>query len=400
MSKESRFKYQISTDKQPTKFIVYKAITPNEKNYVGITRQKFIKRLSDHLYSANSNKPYLISRSINKYGMENIKWFIIDYADSIEELQELEKHWIKKLNTYAYNNKKGLNTTLGGEGVNGYELTEEQRIARSERHKLWYKNNPDKKEEASELLKGFREDPEWVEYCRNKMKEHHSDPEFIEKMSKSAKKAYENNPELRDLQRNIKIQYYSKPEIHEKHSDIMKEYYVKHPETIQKRLNTMEDYFNDKDYRVKLSVAHNSKPFNVYNKFTGEFIGQWIAHSICAEELKINRTQIVQCLKNRCNYIVDYIVIYVDEDDPEKLQEKLNIIKQSNFNVYDKENKYIMTIDNQKRCADLLNLNASNISNCLHGRAKSHKGYTFYYANNNPHLEELQQSSSFSLASK
>lgn len=57
-------------------------------------------------------------RAIRKYGIENLKWSIIDYADTSEELNKKEKYWISYYDTYILN-KKGYNQTIGGEGQNG-----------------------------------------------------------------------------------------------------------------------------------------------------------------------------------------------------------------------------------------------------------------------------------------
>ena len=48
------------------------------------------------------------------------------------------------------------------------------------------------------------------------------------------------------------------------------------------------------------------------------------------------------------------------------------------FNVYTKDNKFIGTWLNQAQCCKDLNLKSKgHISNCLHGRRKSYKGYIF-----------------------
>jgi group I intron endonuclease len=49
------------------------------------------------------------------------------------------------------------------------------------------------------------------------------------------------------------------------------------------------------------------------------------------------------------------------------------------FFVQTKEGKYIGEWLNQSGCARELNLNKGHINRCLHGKRKSHKGYTFTY---------------------
>lgn len=112
------------TTKSKTKFIVYKAQSPSNRMYIGITSVPLKRRIYRHVYSAiTQNKQYAFSRAIRKYGIDNIEWEIIDYAKDYNELLELEKYWIKKLNTVVPN---GYNLTSGGEGTFGYHLTEDQ----------------------------------------------------------------------------------------------------------------------------------------------------------------------------------------------------------------------------------------------------------------------------------
>lgn len=88
--------------------IVYKITNLiNGKSYVGITTRTLKQRFKEHC-NADSG----IGRAIRKYGKENFKKEIIDYADDNEELLELEIEHIKKYDSY----KNGYNNTLGGEG--------------------------------------------------------------------------------------------------------------------------------------------------------------------------------------------------------------------------------------------------------------------------------------------
>jgi hypothetical protein len=58
------------------------------------------------------------------------------------------------------------------------------------------------------------------------------------------------------------------------------------------------------------------------------------------------------------------------------------------FNVYKKEdNSFGMNFHTQKECSELLNIHVAGIRNCLKGRAKSIKGYLFYYIEEDPNLK-------------
>ena len=54
----------------------------------------------------------LFRRALNKYGQDNFVKRIVDFADSKEQLLELEKFWIAKMD--SRNRKIGYNITEGG----------------------------------------------------------------------------------------------------------------------------------------------------------------------------------------------------------------------------------------------------------------------------------------------
>lgn len=83
----------------------------NNKVYIGKTND-FNKRKKEHtLYDINDNS--IFHRALKKYGLNNFKWEIIDYAKTLEEINEKEKYYIKKYNTFKPN---GYNMTKGGDG--------------------------------------------------------------------------------------------------------------------------------------------------------------------------------------------------------------------------------------------------------------------------------------------
>lgn len=75
---------------------------------------------------------------MRKYGVESFVWEVIDdTAQTMEELENLERFYIKQYESFD-NKEKGYNTQSGGNSL--YELTEEERKNRSERVKG--SNNP------------------------------------------------------------------------------------------------------------------------------------------------------------------------------------------------------------------------------------------------------------------
>lgn len=93
--------------------IIYKAIFPNGKVYIGKTITKLEKRIYKHVFDSRNLKT-LMANAINKYGKENIKWEILKECLSIDELNFMEKHYIQEYNSNNFIN--GYNITEGGDG--------------------------------------------------------------------------------------------------------------------------------------------------------------------------------------------------------------------------------------------------------------------------------------------
>lgn len=108
-------------------YCVYIHIFPNNKVYIGITKQDLNRRWRCGKGYKNSN---CINSAIKKYGWENIKHELLDQNSTREEATNYEQLYIKK---YKSNERDyGYNRTSGGEW--GYEHTEEHRIKMSKLH--------------------------------------------------------------------------------------------------------------------------------------------------------------------------------------------------------------------------------------------------------------------------
>jgi len=95
-------------------FIIYKATNnQNNKSYIGLTTRSLHQRKLEHLQHARANKrQYSIYHAIRKYGENSFTWEVINQTTDKNKLQELEKYYIKKYNTFY----DGYNQTKGGEG--------------------------------------------------------------------------------------------------------------------------------------------------------------------------------------------------------------------------------------------------------------------------------------------
>lgn len=80
-------------------------------SYIGQTVDPY-KRKWEH-ERLREEDDCVFHRAIEKYGKENFIWEVIDKADSKESVNELEKFYIQKYNTFKPN---GYNMTKGGDG--------------------------------------------------------------------------------------------------------------------------------------------------------------------------------------------------------------------------------------------------------------------------------------------
>lgn len=100
--------------------VIYEIVNNcNHKIYIGQTRNDPKIRWEHHLWSIE-NQDYPLYRAMRKYGKKNFSFNIIEKIDN-NLLDEREKYWIKKKNTYIPN---GYNCTLGGTGVLKYNEQE------------------------------------------------------------------------------------------------------------------------------------------------------------------------------------------------------------------------------------------------------------------------------------
>ena len=177
---------------------IYKISFPNGKHYIGLNTTSLEQRTKQHKQSAKSGSSKYLYNSIRKYNMvDNLELIEIDTADTKDELCEKEIQYIQEYNSY-YMNGNGYNMTYGGEGVNGYVYTEEDRQQISEAQKTRYKNNPDAgKEQSERLRRHYENNPEARQRASEAQIARFEKPEARQKMSEAKKKHYKDNPEAR-----------------------------------------------------------------------------------------------------------------------------------------------------------------------------------------------------------
>lgn len=93
--------------------VVYKAMFPNGKVYIGKSKN-FENRKMSHFYNSNyeNYNSTKMKRAINKYGFDNIIWDILFESDDIDIINEKEKQYIILFDSI----KNGYNISNGGDG--------------------------------------------------------------------------------------------------------------------------------------------------------------------------------------------------------------------------------------------------------------------------------------------
>ena len=92
-------------------FNVYLITFPNGKQYVGYT-SNLNRRKLEHERLAKSKSDFLVHKAINKYGIENITWAVLETTEIKSIALSLEETYIDYYNSY----ENGYNMTKGGEG--------------------------------------------------------------------------------------------------------------------------------------------------------------------------------------------------------------------------------------------------------------------------------------------
>lgn len=112
--------------------IVYQAMSPSGKSYVGKTAFPLAKRWKEHC--AIQTGGFAINAAIRKYEKKAFLLQELATAETNEQASNLEKLWIILLQ--SYDPRLGYNETFGGDGVpKGVHLSDEHKAAISKGNK-------------------------------------------------------------------------------------------------------------------------------------------------------------------------------------------------------------------------------------------------------------------------
>lgn len=175
--------------------IIYRAVFPNGKSYVGFTKNDLEKRKKEHEKTKQS-RYFMVHKAIIKYGKQNVVWEVLEESENHDVLlKERERYFINKFQSHF--TKNGYNMTYGGESgtISNWinNLTEEQRID----HFLKCSKNLIKANSVlnrEHRLSGWKDNDERREQTRKRTKNLWNDKQFrttvSKKISDSKKEAW------------------------------------------------------------------------------------------------------------------------------------------------------------------------------------------------------------------
>lgn len=130
--------------------IIYKCTNlVDGKIYIGKSihelKDRVFSHKRDYLYSKKVGQELIpLYQAFDEFGFENFKWEVIEEVSDKVLLDQKEKYWIKKLNSFFLSGS-GYNVNPGGSGGDNY------------------KENPRMNEIRSKISKGVRESDRWTE---------------------------------------------------------------------------------------------------------------------------------------------------------------------------------------------------------------------------------------------
>jgi len=190
--------------------IVYKITNKvNGKTYIGQTITSLNERWKNHC--AKSSSCRALSNAIAKYGRENFTKEIVDFADSLEDLNKKEEFCINKFNSLAPN---GYNLKTGGDQP---RLCAEsiKKVSESKKGmKAWNEGLTKDDPRVAKYVRygkdthafgkvGYRKGKKHTEKAKRKMSEWHSGRKLSEETKKKMSEARKNSPYLAKVKKKV-----------------------------------------------------------------------------------------------------------------------------------------------------------------------------------------------------
>lgn len=221
------------------KYVIYKINFPNNKVYIGLTKN-LRKRIDSHMHSSNSKKSRPIFNAIKVF-KDYLTFEILEKDLNLNQAEEFEKKYIKQYN--SDNIQFGYNLSPGGSSGSIMSESGKQK---------------------------------WKE----QMQKHFSNPEYIEKIRQNRLNSIKKDPKsFSEKMRNNINGYFSKAENRKKHSELLKQVNSK------------------REKRLKLAKSHGMTPF-ICNE-TGEVFNML---QDAADKFGVDKRRISAVLNNPKRY--------------------------------------------------------------------------------------------------
>lgn len=245
--------------------LVYCAIFPNGKKYIGATTRTLEKRISDHKakYKQVDNKFY---RALRKYGFDSVEFRIIKHFETKKDMFRAEQILINRHKT----NINGYNTTIGGEGNQSRIITDEERKKISLAQKKRFEKEEEREKTRQGIIKWHEKNKEAFLESRAKVNEKFRTDEYRQKASEKQLAFLENNPD--------------------------------HIEKMS--LATKLNHDNNPEIKAKISRSLGGDFIEVFKD--GEMIKMFNSLSECCRELDLNIGNVGKILKGERNHTKGY----------------------------------------------------------------------------------------------
>lgn len=163
----------------------------NGKVYIGQSIDTN-RRFRQHKNSINKNIICSLYRAINKYGIENFEFVVLEYITDKEKLTEKEQFWLDYYQ--SYNPEFGYNICKEAESMRGFNCTEEtkRKIALANKGRKCKPFTEEHRKHLSEAMKGKNRKPKSEEFkikVSNKLKGRVFSKEHKEKLSSNHSKS-------------------------------------------------------------------------------------------------------------------------------------------------------------------------------------------------------------------
>jgi len=242
-------------------FTVYKHISPNGKQYVGITSLNVETRWNNG--NNYRNNPYF-TNAIKKYGWDNFEHIILYENLSKVQACEIEKKLIKELD--LTNSNKGYNLTFGGEHGKMSDQTK-KKISHSLKGNQFRRGIPHTKEtiQKTRETRAGKNPHEWTDESRKK----------LSNSKKGVKASKETKEKLSIIRRGKNNSFYGKH-----HSKGTKEL-LRQINIGKKHTNEARQKMSEKRKGVKLSKEHSQHIGDGHKKpliqmtLSGDFVKEW-----------------------------------------------------------------------------------------------------------------------------